>query len=62
MKFIVIIIIILNIILCLISNYNSKNTLIKDLNKLTPLYTFIKTNILKYKHFYIKKTINKVLL
>jgi hypothetical protein len=62
MKFIIIIIIISDIILCLILNYNNKDTLIRDLNKLTPLYTFIKTNILGYKHIYIKKTINKVLL
>jgi hypothetical protein len=62
MKFIVIIIIILNASLCLILNYNSKDTLIRDLSKLIPLYTFIITNILRYKHLCIKKIINEILL
>jgi hypothetical protein len=61
-KFIVTIITILNTILCLISNYNSKDTPIRDLSKLTPPCTSTKTNILGYKHLCAKKITNEVLL
>jgi hypothetical protein len=60
MKFIIIATIILDIILYLISNYNSKRTSNKDLSKLN-LFYFTNINILEYKYFYIKKIINKIL-
>jgi hypothetical protein len=61
MKFAVTITIILNAILYLISNYNSKGTLNRDLNRLS-LSRFTNINILKYKHLRAKKTIDKMLL
>jgi hypothetical protein len=61
-KFIVTTTMILDAILCLISNYNSKDTLIRDLSKLIPPCTSTKTNILEYKHLCAKKTVDKVLL
>ena len=62
MKFTVIIIMISDATLCLISNYNNKDTSITDLSKLIPPRTSIKTNMSGYKHLRIKKTVNEVLL
>ena len=61
MKFMIMTTTISDITLYLILNYNNKGIPSKDLNKLKPL-RFININILGYKHLYIKKTINKILL
>jgi len=61
MKFVVIVTIIIDTILYLISNYNSKGTLSRDSSKLNLSHS-TNTNILGYKYLYAKKIIDKILL